>query len=98
MDEETRYSLLQLLGEAMSGLSEDCWAAGWPKGLEDYLPELCRRAVETGVPQKFGVGYVTPLRARGLCFVAELIGSWANIDLTSSDSTYVAHQPGQRTP
>ena len=94
MDEATRHSLVQLLGGAMSDISEDCWSAGWLTGGEDFIPELCRRAVATGLPQKFGQGYVTAERARGLVYLAEHIGCWANWDPNADE--YVPHQPVTR--
>ena len=91
MGDATRHSLIQLLGLAMSELSEEAYCAGWLGGTEYFVPELCRRAVETGVPQRWGRVVVTPEFARGLVHIAEETGSWA--DLNESANGYVAFQP-----
>ncbi len=91
MDDATRHSLVQLLGSAMSELSEEAYCAGWLGGTEYVVPELCRRAVETGVIQRWGRWEVTPDFARGLIHIAEQIGSWADLD--EPGSGYVAFQP-----
>jgi hypothetical protein len=91
MDDATRHSVLQLLGKAMSDISEDCWSAGWLGGTEYDVPELCRRAVESDVPQRWGGDVITPERARGLLYLAEQIGSWADLD--EAGVAYVPHQP-----
>ena len=80
MDEPTRHAVLQLLGQAMSDISEECWSAGWLGGTEHHVPELCRRAVETGKPQRWGPGEVTLGRARALLYLAEQLGCWADLD------------------
>ncbi len=94
MDDATRHSLVQLLGGAMSEISEDCWSAGWLTGGEDFIPELCISAATTGVSRKFGLGYVTAERARGLVYLAGHIGCWANWDPNGDE--YVPHQPATR--
>ena len=80
MDEATRHSVLQLLGQEMSDISEDCYCAGWLGGTEYVVPELCRRAAESGRPQWWGPDVVTPERARGLVHLAEQLGHWADLD------------------
>lgn len=77
MDERTRHALLQLLGKAMSDISEECFYAGWLGGTEDEVPELCRRAIETDQPQVWGQGTITPDQAIGLNYIAEQLGYWA---------------------
>jgi hypothetical protein len=91
MDDVTRHSLIQLLGLAMNELSEEAYSAGWLGGTEYFVPELCRRAVETGVTQRWGRWEVTPAFARGLVHVSEQTGCWANLD--ESATRYVAFQP-----
>src|SRR5687768_6899175 len=86
--------LVQQLGAAMSDLSEECYYASWMSGSEDVIPELCRRALATGIPQHWGHGHVTPDTARRLTDLAERAGAWA--DLHPQDDTYVPYQP--RTP
>ena len=91
MDEATRFSLLQVLGREMSDISEDAYCAGWLGGTEYFVPELCRRAVESGRPQYWGHWAVTPEYARGLVYIAEQIGCWADSDHQSE--YYMPHQP-----
>ena len=81
LDEATKQGLVRLLGEAMSSISEESWYAGWVSGTEHYVPELCRRAIASGVAQIWGAGTVTPVQARGLCFIADKIGGWVNFDV-----------------
>ena len=87
MDDATRHSLVQLLGQLMSDISEDCYCAGWLGGTEYFVPELCRRAVETGQTQRWGHGEVTPEQARGMIHIAEQIGCWADLDEPGSGYT-----------
>jgi hypothetical protein len=91
MDETTRSALVQLLGQAMSDISEDCYCASWLGGTEYSVPELCRRAIATGQTQYWGHGQVTPAQARGLTFLAEQIGAWADLD--EPGDGYVPHDP-----
>lgn len=91
MDAETRYALVQLLGREMSDLSEECWAAGWVSDTQLSVPELCRRAVETGTPQRWGSTLVPLERARALVYLAELLGCWADLDARGVD--FVEFQP-----
>src|SRR6266540_3763096 len=91
MDDATRHAVLQLLGKAMSDISEDCWSAGWLGGTESDVPELCRRAVESGQPQRWGGGTVTPEKALGLMYLAEQIGCWADLD--EAGVGFVPQQP-----
>jgi len=91
MDDGTRHSLLQILGDEMSDISEDCYCAGWLGSTEYFVPELCRRAVESGQIQLWGAGEVTPERAKGLIALAEQIGCWADLDEQAVG--YVPHQP-----
>jgi hypothetical protein len=91
MDDATRHALLQILGNAMSDISEDSYCAGWLGGAEYCVPELCRRALASGEPQFWGHGEVTPDQARGLMALAEIVGSWANLD--EAMTGYVPFQP-----
>jgi len=91
MDDSIDDILVQQLGVAMSDLSEECYCAGWMSGSEDVIPELCRRALATGVSQHWGHGEVTPETARKLTELAERAGAWA--DLHPQDDTYVPYQP-----
>ena len=75
----------------MSDISEDCYCAGWVGGTEHFVPELCRRALATGQTQHWGHGEVTPDQARGLSALAELVGSWADLD--EAGVGYVPFQP-----
>jgi hypothetical protein len=72
--------LLRTLGDLMSGLSETCYEAPWMVGTEYMVPELCRRAVESGEAQPWGRGAVTPAVARHLSELAEKLGGWARLD------------------
>lgn len=95
-EETTRDALVQKLGEAMSDLSERCYYAGWLTGTEHLVPELCRRAVETGRPQMWGHGVVTPGEAELLLSLADQAGSWANLD--EAGIGYVPFQPFPTPP
>jgi hypothetical protein len=89
MDDATRTAVLQLLGQAMSEVSEECWSAGWLGGTEDAIPILCHRAIESGQPQRWGGGAITVEQARGMSFLAEQLGCWANLD--DAGVRFVAH-------
>src|SRR3954462_11666022 len=91
MDESTRSALVQLLGRALSDVSEECYHSGWLGGNEYFVPELCRRAIATGQTQYWGHGQVTPEQARGLTFLAEQIGAWADLD--EPGSGYIPFDP-----
>lgn len=91
LDEATKQGLVEFLGEAMSKISEESWYAGWVGGTEHYVPELCRRAIASGVSQIWGAGSVTPVQARGLCYVADKIGSCVNYGVETHG--YVQYQP-----
>ncbi len=93
MDDATRHALLQQLGQEMSDISEDCYCAGWLGGTEYFVPELCRRALESGHTQLWGHGAITPQEARRLIDLAERIGSWADTDYAS-----VGYDPFQPFP
>ncbi len=83
--------LVKQLGDLMSGISEACYAAGWYAGTEYMVPELCRRALQTGEVQSWASGEITPAMARHLNALAERLGNWANL---SEDATgYVAFDP-----
>jgi hypothetical protein len=93
MDEAERHALLQQLGQAMSNISEDCYRAGWLGGTEYIVPELCRRAIDSGRVQHWGHGEVTPELARELVALAERAGCWADTDYYS-----VGYDPFQPFP
>jgi len=80
MKETPRENPLQKLGDAMSDVSEECWHAGWMQNTEYELPELCRRAVESGEPQPWGQGLVSVGEARRLLELARRAGTWADHD------------------
>ena len=89
-------NLVQQLGAAMSELSEECYCAGWMSGSEDAIPELCRRALATGLAQHWGHGVVTPEVARMLTTLAERAGAWA--DLHPQDDMYIPYRPTAPVP
>jgi hypothetical protein len=93
MEDAERHALVQQLGQAMSDISEDCYCAGWLGGTEYFVPELCRRAVESGRMQYWGHGEVTPEQARELVALAERAGCWADTDYYS-----VGYDPFQPFP
>ncbi len=93
MDEATKHALVQQLGEAMSEISEDCYCAGWLGGTEYMVPELCRRAIVSGLTQYWGHGEITPEQAHKLWELAERIGSWADTDFAS-----IGYDPFQPFP
>jgi hypothetical protein len=86
-----RLNLIQQLGAAMSDVSEECYHAGWMDSTQDVLPELCRRAIESGEPQPWGHGEVAPPKAHELWALAERIGAWA--DLHPQDDSYIPYHP-----
>lgn len=91
MEESARDTLVQKLGEAISDLSERCYYAGWLTGTEHVVPELCRRAVQTGRPQVWGHDAIAPGEAESLLALAAQAGSWANLD--EAGKGYVPFQP-----
>lgn len=93
MDDAERHALVQRLGQEMSAISEESYYAGWQGGTEYIVPELCRRAVESGSTQYWGHGEVTPKRARELIALAEQIGCWADTDYYS-----IGYDPFQPFP
>jgi hypothetical protein len=93
MDDADRHAFVQQLGQAMSNISEECYCAGWLGGTEYFVPELCRRAVETVRTQYWGHGEVTPDQARELITLAERAGCWADTDYYS-----VGYEPFQPFP
>jgi hypothetical protein len=93
MNHDDRHGLVQQLGKAMSDISEDCYCAGWMRGTEYLVPELCRRAVEFNRVQHWGHGEVTPELARELWALAERAGCWA-----VEDDASVAYDPFQPFP
>jgi len=78
--EDDRWKLLQELGRMMSDISEACYCAGWMGNTEYIVPELCTRAVKSGVAQPWGQSQVTPAKAAELCAAAALLGHWADLD------------------
>lgn len=72
--------LLRTLGDLMSGISESCYQAAWMVGTEYMVPELCRRALESGEAQPWARGTVTPAVARHLSELADKLGGWARLD------------------
>jgi hypothetical protein len=80
LDNVERHALVQRLGQMMSDVSEDCYYAGWLGATEYLVPELCRRAVQSGTPVAWGHGVVTPERAAEMIALADRIGSWADLD------------------
>jgi hypothetical protein len=91
MDDATRHAVLQLLGQVMSDVSEECWYAGWVDDAEYHIPELCRRVIDSGRPQLWGHGTLTVETARGLTYLAEQLGCWANWN--NAEAVYIPHQP-----
>jgi hypothetical protein len=49
-------------------------------GVEYFVPELARRALESSEPQPWGHGEVTPELARRLFDLAEALGHWVDLD------------------
>ena len=91
MDAPTHNGLLQLLGSAMSDVSEESYCAGWLGGWEYYLPEFCRRALESRQTQIWGRCDVTVETASTLKFLADQVGSWAMSDVAGFG--YIPHSP-----
>ncbi|HEV8068669.1 MAG TPA: hypothetical protein VGP76_13105 [Planctomycetaceae bacterium] len=91
MTDEKRSDLVRHLGDLMSAISEECYCAGWLGGTEFTVPELCRRAAESGKTQFWGHGRIDPSQARQLAAIANQIGSWVNTDDASTG--YVPFQP-----
>jgi len=76
----TKNSLTYGLSALMSDISEECWCAGWLIGTQDTLPGLCWLAYRTNTPQHWGMGLIAPDEAKTLIDLAEIAGSWADMD------------------
>lgn len=83
--------ILRTLGDLMSRISEICYEAPWMVGTEYMVPELCLRAVETGEPQPWARGEVTPAVARHLTELAGKLGGWARLE--GDGSGYLPFDP-----
>ena len=82
---------IQKLGELVREISERCYCASWLLGAEYFLPELCRRAIDTGKPQPWGHGVVGPDEARTLHAIAYELGHW--VKLVGDAVEYKAFDP-----
>ena len=67
---------LCLLHDFASEISEQCWCAQWIDGLEDTLPQLCKKVLQTGEAQPYGQGVVTVQDATILQGMVEGLGGW----------------------
>ncbi len=86
-----REILIDMLGDLMSNVSEECYSAGWYDGSEYLIPALCEKALKIGTPRPWAHGEVTPENASLLVAISERIGSWVN--LNESGNEYVAFDP-----
>ncbi|MBL8020719.1 MAG: hypothetical protein JNM27_13695 [Leptospirales bacterium] len=71
---------LDLLGELLSEISQQAFAAGWTGGTEYFVPELCRRAIAERQIQYWGLSLVSPDLGRRLFQIADLAGSWVDYE------------------
>ena len=68
------------LGTKMLAIANDCVGpdSGWIEWIEYFVPELCRRAHETGRSWRWEGGEITTTAAADCIALAEQIGSWVN--------------------
>ncbi len=68
------------LGTKMLAIANNCVGpdSGWIQWIEYFVPELCRRAHETGRSWRWENGEITPTAAAECVALAEQIGSWVN--------------------
>jgi len=86
-----RDILLNILGDFVSAISEDCCYAGWIAGAEYMVPALCVRADKLSRPQRWAHGEVGHGSARVLLAIAARLGHWVNLD--EAAATYVPFEP-----
>lgn len=89
MTDARREALIIELGEAMSEVSEECYCAGWLIDTETIVPALCREALATGAPQRWGMGRIDVETAARLVAMADELGCW----VTWSMAGYIEHRP-----
>jgi hypothetical protein len=70
--------LMEILGDLMSNISEECYSAGWYQGSEYIIPALCEKALNTQMPKPWARGEVTPEMASLLVSLAGKIGGWVS--------------------
>jgi len=91
----TAEEATQLLGKAMSEISESCWGAGWRDGTEDALPPLIALAVATGENQEWGQLWIWTQDANLIMQIADALGHWATLGLHIDGPEYLPYQPRQ---
>lgn len=83
--------LIDILGDLMSNVSEECYSASWYSGSEYIIPALCIKAEKIGTPRPWAQGELTPEMASLLLALAKKIGSWVNLNEDSNG--YIAFNP-----
>ncbi|HET6250555.1 MAG TPA: hypothetical protein VFE47_22905 [Tepidisphaeraceae bacterium] len=86
-----KVARLKQLGDMMSAISVRCCRSGWLTGAEYLIPELCRRAIASGLPQPWGDDELTLSEAEAITQLSMDSGAWANLDLDSDE--YVPIDP-----
>lgn len=78
--ERLKAGKLAELCREISDFSEESYCAGWMGGIEDDLPRLCAKVIETGRPHHYGQATVTVERAKYFTQLAADAGSWVDMD------------------
>jgi hypothetical protein len=83
--------LLEILGDLMSNISEDCYSAEWYEGSEYIIPALCVKASKLGRSRPWAHGEVSLSTASLLISISNRLGGWANI--SAGNDGYVLFNP-----
>jgi len=89
---EIRAALTWALGEFLSQISENAWAAGWMSGCEESIPE----DVATAVKSRADGALVSAEVAVDLAVIASLLGHWVQPGPPIEDDigfVYIPHTP-----
>ncbi len=82
---------IDILGDLMSNISEECYSASWYVGSEYIIPALCEKALKIGRPRPWAHGEISPEMASLLVALSEKIGSW--VTLNENVDGYVGFNP-----
>ena len=80
IDKIEKEILLEMLGDLMSNISEECYSSGWQEGTEYIVPALCIKANNLGRREPWAHGEITPEMAELLLTLANKVGGWASYD------------------
>lgn len=75
----TRKHLMEILRDAMSDASEDAWSASWYSGLEELLPDVCRKMTGKRKTTSYRTIYIDPTSATLMCEIADVLGHWVDM-------------------